>query len=187
MEYDELMTARHARGFSLVELMVVVTIIGLLTTLAIPGFMGYIKKTKSAEAAQNTSKMYAASRSYVVDLGLTRGSTAVVSAQFPAAEPVTPLANCCTFAGHRCMPNPATWDTPTWNSLHFAMTDPHYYRYEYASTGPAVLGAGARFTARALGDLDCDGILSTFEMTGELMPTMEVSGAAGIFMDRPTE
>lgn len=178
------MTSRRSAGFSLIELMVVVTIVGLLSSVAIPTFMGYVRKTKSTEADQNIQKMYIASRAYVVDLGQSRGSTDIVTAQFPETEAPTPAANCCTFAGQRCAPNPLAWGTPTWNSLNFSIDDPHYYRYEYEASGT---GPGARFTARALGDLDCDGNLSTFEMTGELQSSMEVTGSAGIFRRAPTE
>jgi len=55
------------------------------------------------------------------------------------------------------------WDNPSWQALTFAISDPHYYSYEYTSDGT---GTNAQFTARANGNLDGDGTLSTFERAG---------------------
>jgi hypothetical protein len=56
-----------------------------------------------------------------------------------------------------------TWAHPTWHELSFEIASPHRYSYEFVTDG-------ARFIARALGDLDGDGVLSTFERTGQIGP-----------------
>ena len=157
---------RHRResGFTLIELMIVVAIIGVLSAIAVPSFIRYIKKSKTTEARMHLEKIYNGARAYYyeefggIDLAL-------VSPSFPANQAPTPGVSCCTLTGsERCLPDSSVWGTATWDALKFSMDDPHYYQYAFVSAGT---GNEATFTARALGDLDCDGEFSTFEMWGD--------------------
>ena len=63
-------------GFTLIELMIVVAIIGILSVVAIPTFDGYQKKAKKAEAKIALSNLYTGEKvfyseynTYVADLG----------------------------------------------------------------------------------------------------------------------
>lgn len=160
------MVSKNARGFTLIELMIVVAIIGVLSAVAIPAFMNYMAKAKSAEAIQQLRRMSEAARVYYLETHGARG-LAVIPKQFPRTVAVTPAVSCCV-SGRKCAPSPPQWFDPTWRSLSFSLDDPHYYQYQFVSSGT---GINARFTARAYGDLDCDGKESTFEMYGSISQT----------------
>lgn len=57
-------SVRDARGFSLVELMVVVAIIGILAAIAVPNFQRFTAKSKQAEAKATLSALYSSTRAF---------------------------------------------------------------------------------------------------------------------------
>jgi type IV pilus assembly protein PilA len=57
----------NQEGFTLVELMVVVAIIGILSAIAIPNFQTYQAKSKSSEARLQLSSIYTSEVSFAAD------------------------------------------------------------------------------------------------------------------------
>jgi type IV pilus assembly protein PilA len=55
---------RSNKGFTLIELMIVVVIIGILAALAIPRFMASTTKSKQSEAKQLLKQVYVMQRAY---------------------------------------------------------------------------------------------------------------------------
>jgi prepilin-type N-terminal cleavage/methylation domain-containing protein len=55
---------KNSKGFTLIELMIVVVIIGILAALAIPRFMRSTTKAKMSEARQLLKQIYTMERAY---------------------------------------------------------------------------------------------------------------------------
>ncbi len=59
----------NRKGFSLIELTVVVAIIAFLAMISVPSFMRFLAKTKRAEAYINLRSIHAAERAYWMEHG----------------------------------------------------------------------------------------------------------------------
>lgn len=64
------------QGFTLIELMIVVAIIGILAAIAIPAYSNYVKKAKFTEVVQASQAVKTAAEICIQDLGIAAGAAA---------------------------------------------------------------------------------------------------------------
>ena len=184
------------KGFTLIELMIVVAILAILAVVAVPAFIKYMRRAKTTEAIDEIDKIYKGASVYYTTPKINAAGSKL-PCQFPISQGITPLElTCCNALGgpdgdfdERCDADPDVWTQPSWAALGFQMNDQHYFVYSFASTG--TLGAAA-FTAGANGDLDCDTVQSTFQRLGFGDPRATraecaLQGSAAFYVENETE
>ena len=165
---------QNRKGFTLIELMIVVAIIGILAAVAVPGFMKYIKDSKTSEAKSNLKAIAeGASSFYQTEHTLKSGT--VYTRQFPNSthcKSATSIDNSCkAFNNAPDDIKPAgtkttlTLTDEPWKSLNFAVTAPVYYTYSYKGAA-STDSVASKFEAQAAAKLDSANVDSCFTMDG---------------------
>lgn len=156
------------KEFNLTRTVILCTLLVAVGASLAYGVPALLHRRHAVEAIDMLGKMArAASVYYVKPRGDAQGERMLC--QFPRGEIRTTLArSCCDPAvaladSNLCDPAKIEWNRTLWNSLRFEIADPHAFVYEYKASG--VLGE-ARFEVSAYGDLDCDGVYSTFRFVG---------------------
>lgn len=209
------MRSRSQRGFTLIELMIVVAILGILASIAIPTVTLYLRRTKTAEARSQLAKMFDSTSAYYNSDRVDRGEVTQIGdgglvadgathrCPHPAGTPAggeagfTPAVNCNLGPGGRCVPSEGgagpgyysieEWaSNRMWNALSFSMEQSHYFHYNYVSSNSNTGFGTCQFTAQAFGDLDDDGDYSTFERSGAADQN-GVNGAVGLHIENVVE
>ena len=174
-------------------------ILGIVVPVAIPAFIKYMRRAKTSEAIDELDKIYKGAAVYYMNQRISRAGDKL-PCQFPAPTGMIPPVGpggehpCCSSkydsdGDGRCDSRPELWDDSTWSALSFQMSDQHFFAYEFDSSGTL---SDARMTATAYGDLDCDGVWSTFQKLAfgdPQAPRSECSirGAAAFYVENETE
>lgn len=79
---------KNNKGFTLIELMIVVAIIGILAAIAIPNFMSYQCKAKQAEAKSILGNMRVLQEAYFAEYSTYADDTVTLGFRTPKGDPV---------------------------------------------------------------------------------------------------
>jgi len=158
--------SRRKSGFTLIELMVAVALIGILAATAVTSFQLYQLRSKRSEAKVNLAALRTSQLAYFHEAG-----SFVRALQSPglAGHPTYFKAN--WKLGDGFFPNPGEPPGDGFQHLGWEPEGPTFFDYDTNT----VLGSGG-FTAAAYGDTDGDGFLSVFlyvsrDSTGASFPS----------------
>ena len=173
------MKINNKKGFTLIELMIVVAIIGILSAIAIPAFIGYIRRSKTAEATSNLKLLYTGAAAYYAQERAAQGIAGAYSSRCTvvAAGPLPAVPNeqkqTAAFSGNA-----------SFVGVGFTVADAVYFAYNIAGSADACNAAASAslYSFQALGDLDGDGAQSTFEIAAGSNAERDFIKAPGIYV-----
>lgn len=163
------------RAFTAVEAAAIFGVAGTVLAVAIPAFVRNLSASKVSEPIDGLDR--------IVTNAVAYAEVHPQEISFPPSAPLTPAQ---VPRGIRAPDPPEAWEHLTWKCLDFGFTESHAFAFKFDSELDQATQT-MRFSAVAHGDLDGDGMLSTFEVKGERAPGQPPRVLPGMFVDREVE
>ena len=174
------MNPRLRKGFTLIELMIVVAIIGILAAIAIPNFIRYQLKSKEGEARTVTGGIKTSEEAFRAEYDnyIAWGPLGGDNVD-PTTKGAWTIAQCAGNCGRGAnLANCTSVDC-----IGYAPSGPTYFSYQTFVIAP---GTTPGYTVEAISDLDADTVLNHWNLctdnmvrgTCDVPPTMNTPIAA---------
>ncbi len=157
---------KKREGFTLIELMIVVAIIGILAAIAIPNFIKFQLRSKASEGKINLAAIRTAQESFFAEVG-TYYSWAATPGSLPGQTKVSYAAACSI---------PPASSAPGYCFIGWEPEGDVFFQYAVNTNS----GTDNQFFADALSDIDGDGNENTWGISRpDLAGSLAISGALG--------
>jgi len=192
--------------------LVFTTFTGMIIAFVIPALDKYMARAKTSEALVDVAMMFDSTATFLFDEGRIREGI-VAASEAPVARircpsdgralgsaGITPPLDlrCAEGPQGMCVPvsgqprGPGEYSmnqwirNPVWQEMNFVKESPHAFHYDFRWHNTEEREGTCQFTVQVFGDLDDDGLFSTFERSGAA-DNNGLNAAAGLYIDRQLE